>query len=334
VYHALVGGTVAGAGVHCGHTSDYSTSPCAGFPVSTDGGHYCATQSLVCTGFWQQYSAMPNCLASFAAFPDSTVAVTTTNDRGSRQYHTQAAASAPPASLIHCSHGGPSGGLTVGTTTGSWQIMAGLNICKANFSYLSTQVSTAIATWATTDLQAVIPPDPAAANYSISFTSGNTDTCRIYHLSVASGSVANALIHCSHGDVLSGFPGVCGNATMTACAIVQAGCGTVAYATQAACVAAFQPYVTAGVGGNMAMLGNPGNMAPTDDSIACRLFFAFTALATKKAGGSVTTACASAVITGSVICGSNMTSMPPSMMKSSATPVVAGASFLLWSLLL
>jgi len=268
------------------------------------------------------------CNSSFYTFTDATVAVTNNNDRGSRQYHTQAAASNPPASYVHCQHGGPSGGGLVGTTTQAWGTMAGIASCQAiaNYSYIKAEVLNAITNFNFSDLNVIVPMDTNAGMYSTAVTTGNTDTCRIYHLTAAT-QIPNP--HCPHGDLTSGFPGVCVPAQTPACLMVQQACGTTNYATQAACETAFLAYITAG------KIGDPTVMAPTDDSIACRLYFAITALVAKKMGGMAATVapCKSAMIAGSQVCGAN-SSMPPSMMKSSASSLAVFPVALLLSLLL
>jgi len=309
VYHSNAGAYVDP--VHCGHVGD--PSPFCNGNITTDAGHYCGTQQGVCTPpQYNQYNNWTQCMNSFMAFPDSPVLATVSNDRGSRQYHTQVAASAP-ANIYHCSHGGPSGGGTVGSTTQSWFLLSQQAGCKVNpnNTYVSASVGNAWLNWLLTDLQTIVPVDPLAPNYTTG-AAGNLDTCRIYHLTVAS----QFDFHCPHGDILGG--GVCGNVVTAACNWIQQACGTTLFATEAACET---PITNAFI----APMKMGSATDTTGDSLACRLYYATLALNLKKTGlTNYTNYCPNIAVAGSVCLG-----MAP---HSAAPAVVVGASAVLLSL--
>lgn len=329
MYHALAGNITAP--VHCSHVPAAS-SQCTK-NVSVDTAHACGTLNLACTGtgFAQYNAAAPQamCQSTYAVFPlGPGVAATNNNDQSSRQYHTQAAY-VYGKNNIHCAHAGPSGGGTLGGPSGprtSWQLLTTQASCQvAPYLYLKTSVGAAFAAWNATDLLAIVPTDGNIGSFtSTPAPTANTDSCRIYHLTVA--TALNS--HCTHGDLLGG--GQCPlNAPWTpACLMVQTGCGTQNFATQAACETAYTPYfsLTASPYFNNTMTGDPNTAGiPTGDTANCRLYYAGVALASRMAGNMNNTAvCANTAITSNMACtGSAMTPTPA---KSAATPLAFSAA--------
>jgi len=329
MYHALAGNIAAP--VHCGHVNSASTQ-CTQKPVTVDTAHACGTLNLACTGTgYAQYNALAPqamCVNSLAVFPVGPgVAKTNNNDQSSRQYHTNAAYVAG-GNNIHCAHAGASGGGLLGGAGGprvSWQLLTTQAACHvAPYLYLATSVGAAFAAWNATDLLAIVPTDGNIGTFtSTPAPTANTDSCRIYHLTVA--TAANS--HCTHGDLLGG--GQCPlNAPWTpACLMVQTACGTQNFATQGACETAYTPYfsLTATPYFNNTMTGDPNTAGtPTGDTANCRLYYAGVALASRNAGMMNNNAtCANTAITSNMACtGSAMTPTPA---KSDATPLALSA---------
>jgi hypothetical protein len=251
-----------------------------------------------------------SCKQVFATFTQTPVAVGNTNDQGSRVYHGFAGA-ALMDEVAHCKHAGPSGGGQFGASASwdSWKQIAGVARCS-NFSYVKAAVDAAFG-WNTTDLMMIVGTGNASAYSKDAPEAGNTELCRIYHLTVAAESDANALQHCMHGDIVAG--GQCGGLTGNVCKMIQTACGTKAYADDAACQAAIGALAQAGKN------GNPTNMMPDDDTIACRVYNAVIALAAKKNMASVDTTCNKIKMVGG--CGA----AAPAPQESSAIALVASS---------
>jgi hypothetical protein len=315
VYHSLVGQSAGGATPHCGHTSypGVAGAWCGG-NVTTNVGHYCMLHSTVCNVTTPtprvQYNNWAQCTASFNVFPNGNVDPNNgLNDRGCRQYHTNAGMA---VGLVHCHHGGPSGGAVCGGVNSSrvsWQTLVGVPNCNtAAYSYVKTSIDAAFANWAAADLLAIVPMGSDLSTFSTG-SSGDTDTCRLYHMTVASEVVS----HCDHGSILGG--GACGVPHTVACHVFQTACGTTAFASQATCEAALIGYFPN-------KTGVPTTTATTNDDVACRMYQAGVALAKRKqsASANVATECNGLKSPGATICGSA---------KSSATVVAVSVFALL-----
>lgn len=253
--------------------------------MTTEAGHHCGLINNVCIGTNLQYNNDEQCMKAFNNFPISGVNATTPgmNDQGCRQYHAQAA---KVVGLTHCQHGGPSGGGVCGyanSSRTSWQILSGITECKtlAQFTNQQAAISAAFASWAQADLNAVVPAGNAGA-FTVNPT-GNSDTCRLYHMTVATVDQT----HCSHGSLLGG--GACGDLIANVCLLIATACPT-AYATAAECASN-----TTGIGSlvfaAVPRIGDPNVLTPTTDTLACRVYQAASALAVKKMGGAVTSNC-------------------------------------------
>jgi len=340
VYHALVGGVnfSAGTAFHCGHTvytaGDFGTNASVAQPCNPGGGagvvapnayHHCAISLNFCTGNANaQYIDMTTCLAFFNYFPVGAEGVSPTNntysDQGSRQYHTQVAASSAANSNVHCSHGGPSGGNVCGTPRQAWNyMMQGLNAGACGqiplWNYVHTSVLLAFNNWTAAAFNATVPTDMNAGSYSTtSRTVGNLDTCRIYHGSVAA-EIPNP--HCFHTGLFTN--NTCCNDTAVACQAQQVACN--GYSNEAACEADYNT--------NLMMLGKMGMPTTTgsDDSLACRFYWTTLALVALNAGGNATAQCMNVMAT-TGMCGGTMPG------KSSALIVSASALTMLLPLFL
>jgi hypothetical protein len=295
VYHSLVGQAAGGATPHCGHVSfPGAAGAWCGGNVSTNSAHYCMLHATVCNVSTPtpriQYNNWAQCTASFATFVNGNVDPNNgANDKGCRQYHTNAGMA---VGLVHCHHGGPSGGTVCGGANSSrsaWQSLAGVTNCAtATYGYIKASIDAAFANWNAADLLAIVPMGSDLASFSTG-SSGDTDTCRLYHLTVASTDAT----HCDHGSILGG--GACGNPVTVACRVFQTACGTTAFASQTACetqIAGYFPNKT----------GTPSTGATTNDDIACRMYQAGVALAKRKSGAAVATECNGLKAPGATVC--------------------------------
>ncbi len=174
-------------------------TPPADSGVALDCTTYCTLQLATCATMEEQYVDMESCMGSCAAFTPGTLADTDTNTLGCRIYHTMAAASM--AGSQHCLHAGPTG-----------YGICGASQCEAFCQIAASACTGANEQWATNDAcmadcamySGATPGMPVGApDYSTSETSGNSFACRMYHLTVASSSAANATIHCGHIALIS-----------------------------------------------------------------------------------------------------------------------------------
>jgi len=150
-------------------------------PVVPTCDSYCATINANCTGANRQYGNTPDeaargCMFTCQAFHWALgVPGDTTGDSLScRAYH--AGLSATDAAM-HCPHAGPLGGAVCGGTQCTDFCAANLAVCTgANAAYASLAACmTACAAF----------PDASTSIASPTTTTGNTLSCRLYHLSEA-----------------------------------------------------------------------------------------------------------------------------------------------------
>jgi hypothetical protein len=272
IYHAIVGNTTP---PHCSHVFANSTQ--CSTTVTTNADPYCTTINAACTGAVNgQYNNQVDCVRSFAAFPaGNAVDTNAANDQGCRQYHAQAA---NILGVGHCTHAGPSGGGVCGGTNSSresWRLMSGVCGTIPFFTNQQAAITAAFNNWAPADFRLVVP------NVSTAFTTGsagNTDLCRIYHLTVATQDPT----HCNHGSLLGGNN--CGLITDNICNMIKVAC-PLAYPVATDCTAAFGAMLLAN------KTGDANALTAADDSVACRVYQAGLALATKKLMGSTFANC-------------------------------------------
>ena len=160
------------------------------------------TQSNFCT----QYVATCSSIANAAPYPDCNSAIDTmsTGTPGSseagdtlscREYHLGVAMSSAENAAIHCAHAAPDGG---GVCVNS-SPPPPIDFC-AQYQQACDGSSEPYA-----DCQETVASLPAGVPGST--VSGNTLSCRTYHLSVAMMSASNAAVHCPHASPSGG--GVC-----------------------------------------------------------------------------------------------------------------------------
>jgi len=253
---------------------------------------------------------------SFATFPTSTTqAATSIHDQASRMYHGFAAV-AFGNTTFHCPHAGPSGGGALGAATlyNSWFNLTGSSTCGvAAYSWVQAQDAAALLYWSQGDLAAVIPPGNPATYTTTAYTSGNTVLCRIYHLTVAAESAAQAAIHCQHGSV--GGMGACGNVSTNACGLILQACPTM-YTDMNTCGNAIQTLINSNKTGNiMSMAGS------TADDVACRVYNAGSALISRANATAMAGLCMMAGNCGMM----GAPTMMPAGAPTNAAPLVAAS---------
>jgi hypothetical protein len=136
-----------------------------------------------CTGANAQYSTTDSCLGACAAFPAGTIGATGGNNLECRAYH--ATNSAGAGATTHCPHAGPAGDGVCGSNCEGFCTVA-LAKCPAIFADM-TACTTACGGFASN-----------TARYNSTVTSGNSFSCREYHLSVAATGPSQATTHCGH----------------------------------------------------------------------------------------------------------------------------------------
>lgn len=182
------GGVTADTGVAA--TDSGVTADSGVAAVSCD--DYCTKVMANCTGNLAQYSSLDACKKSCAAFPVGMAADTSGNTQGCRQYHAGAAMANP---ALHCGHAGPSGAGVCGTPCqGFCSIQAAACTGALDQGYgMDAACNTACTTAFGNSM----------GTYSATVTGGNSLACRLYHLTVAASSAANATLHCPHTATVS-----------------------------------------------------------------------------------------------------------------------------------
>lgn len=165
--------------------------------VTLDCPTYCTEIQANCIGTNAQYPDAAHCTATCAKFPPGALADMANNTLGCRIYHAGAPSMAMP--VLHCPHAGPGGGLIAPLAAGAAEDAHCSSAC-ANFCKLETAICTGTNSQYTdeaTCLTACATFDRATP-YSATSTTGNTLACRLYHLTNAATSDANATTHCKH----------------------------------------------------------------------------------------------------------------------------------------
>jgi len=212
-YHAITG-LVSGDPTHCNHFN-FTGSPCSGGAIMPNAQHYCETVTFWCNGTNQQYNSMADCMGSVGAFsttPADAKASNAMNSLGCREYHSQAAAAVNAS--FHCEHGGPSGGMACGVYTDAWATLAKNNCNDSDVMAAETGMGV-------TQLGMAVPVGNSGPYWTGLDQTGDTQACRIYHLTAAA---TNPGLHCIHGSIAGG--GACGTDTVTnLCTFIGGACG-------------------------------------------------------------------------------------------------------------
>jgi len=222
-----------------------------------------------------QFGDVNQCMTVAASYPNSAAndasSSNVNHSLGCRQYHSQAAQGM--GASTHCSHAGPTGGGICGNARDAWGTM--INSAPCNDSTVNSFLSMA----GNTQADALVPPGFSTPYFMGLDTSGDTQACRFYHLTVAS-TTPNP--HCAHGTVSGG--NYCGFYTPNLCAFIGSACGFGAtsyqFASNAACISG----LTSSNSNNISV----GTTVPQDtsaNSFECRFYHA-TVAASYSAGGS------------------------------------------------
>ena len=172
------GGT--GGGTAAATCTGYCTTIQMNCAASTDGG--------VSVG---QYPNADSCNGVCAAFVQGDAGAVAGNSKECRNYH---AGASPADKTLHCPHAGPAGDGVCGASNCESFCIIAQSICTGANSAFADNAAC---------MTACNAFPQATAHYNSSSTSGNTFACRMYHLSVAASSAANATTHCGHIKTVS-----------------------------------------------------------------------------------------------------------------------------------
>ena len=249
-YHLMAASLNAppGRDAHCTHASADGGGVCAGATVRS----FC--ESFVDTCPDSGWSSFGDCVAAASSYITGTDNSFTGPTLECRAYHLGAARlGAVPGTAAHCGHAGPSGGgVCVGNPTPT-------EFCKDLFDVCPGSTG-----WA--DQAACVTGAQQMMNGESGATSGNTLSCRAYHLTAAK---SNPATHCPHASMDGG--GVCVGEVPVSdfCRdFIEACPGDSAWATSGTC----------GEGAGNLIRGEEG--ALSGDSLECRIYH----LGAQKAG--------------------------------------------------
>lgn len=150
--------------------------------------NYCTKVTANCTAANNQFSGMPECMASCMRYPTGALTDMTGHTLGCRIYHAGAPAMTTPDT--HCRHAGPGGYNGCGEPCLDFCTLV-LGACTgANAQYAGSMATcmTACGAYAQTPV------------YDASQTAGNTYACRLWHATKAAVDPVN---HCKHTAVVS-----------------------------------------------------------------------------------------------------------------------------------
>jgi hypothetical protein len=178
------GGTGGGGGGTGGSGGGTAAATCTGYCTTIQTNCAASTDGGVSVG---QYPSADSCNGVCAAFAQGDAGATAGNSKECRNYH---AVASPADKTLHCPHAGPAGDGVCGASN-----------CES-FCIIAQSVCTGAANSQFADNAACLTAcnafPSATAHYNSSSISGNTFACRMYHLSVAASSAANATTHCPH----------------------------------------------------------------------------------------------------------------------------------------
>jgi len=189
------GGTTATGGGGAGGTTATGGSggmTSTGGSGGTGGGlscdAYCTEMAANCKDTNAQYPTPESCKGVCATFDPGTLADMDGATLGCRLYHGGAPAVSNAAT--HCPHAGPLGDGTCGDDC--------TNFCEIAVAVCGSQPTKPYADAAECMAACASFPDTTAVPYNTSVSSGDSLACRMYHLSVAAQSAADATTHCPH----------------------------------------------------------------------------------------------------------------------------------------
>jgi hypothetical protein len=142
---------------------------------------YCADIAKNCAGDNMQYGDMASCMGACSALPEGKPGDMAGNTVNCRIYH---AGAATMDAALHCVHAGPGGAGACGSNCESFCAIATAT-CKTEHPDNATCMTTCMGF---KDME----------KYDASDVDGDTLACRLYHLTVAASSDANAATHCPH----------------------------------------------------------------------------------------------------------------------------------------
>lgn len=156
--------------------------------------NYCAAVKANCTGANQQYPDDATCMAVCKALTLGAAGDTSMNTVACRQYHATAIGGNAMAAAQHCPHAGPWGDNTCG------------QVCDAYCA-----IETGLCTGANAQFQSANDCKAACAAWTegdAGASSGNSLSCREYHMTVA---VTMQAAHCPHtGNTTADAGNPCG----------------------------------------------------------------------------------------------------------------------------
>jgi hypothetical protein len=175
--------------------------------LALDCNTYCTHLAADCTAANAQFN-MTNCMGTCAAYPVGTQADTSGNTLGCRNYHLQNIEVRMEATVTHCPHAGPVGGLVAAatgvcaTTTPCDNFCAmEAKVCGTNTAPVTIGVTEITNRYATKlDCLNACAAFDKTTEYSPTVTTGNNFACRIYHLTNAAAQTTptGVNIHCGH----------------------------------------------------------------------------------------------------------------------------------------
>jgi len=217
----LIAGDTAGIAAntqHCPHSGWDGAGVCG-----SGADYYCAIQADTCTGSDSNYASTTDCAKWASYLPRGSVADGDTLE--CRVYHVQVAANSVASSDVtaHCGHSrfystGPCGSVAEAFCDAEASICTiGADVDGSNKWLYDTYDH------CVTIASSLSAGQAAGAIGATGATSGDSLSCRQYHLSVAAGSTGAATTHCPHTLFESG-DATCGTKCESYCAVQAAVC--------------------------------------------------------------------------------------------------------------
>jgi hypothetical protein len=183
-------GTDGGNGVDSGINFD---------PTDISCDHYCTLIQSACTGDLQEYLTKDVCMHMCPVFDLGNPGEQSNNSLSCRQYHANAARSAPQ---IHCHHAGPLGGQVCGTDPCAAFCLLDQGVC-GTVAYASVADCTATCAGMVdggADAEAPMGYQFVPDAGETTVENGDSFNCRLYHLEAASDPaiMMATTIHCPH----------------------------------------------------------------------------------------------------------------------------------------